>query len=294
MVKTTEVVWIVERFTTEDDEITATEIQYRLKRDHQLIVSTSSIRKVHQKLGWKYGRARFCPLIREVNWEKRFLQAIQWQDAAETFDDVIFMDETTVELERHTKYSFRKQGHSAMKPRPKHPYKIHAWGAISKRGPGPLVVFTGTLRKGFFQEEIIRKVVVPYISWEFPDGHHFFQDNDPKHTASASLIASQGTNWVRTPPESPDMNPIEMVWHSLKHYIRRVAKLTTKIELQWGIEEFWRTKLTMRACQRYIGHLGKVIHEVVERKGLPTGIAKRRVIYSELQAASPPPHSIES
>ena len=42
-----------------------------------------------------------------------------------------------------------------------------------------------------------------------------------------------------TPPESPDLNPIENMWHELKEYIRREVKPRTKDELVEGIKEFW-------------------------------------------------------
>jgi transposase len=38
-----------------------------------------------------------------------------------------------------------------------------------------------------------------------------------------------------TPPESPDLNPIECVWHEMKHYLRKYAKPKTKAELEQGI-----------------------------------------------------------
>ena len=41
------------------------------------------------------------------------------------------------------------------------------------------------------------------------------QDNDPKHTSrrAATFFEEEGVHWWRTPPESPDMNPIENLWH---------------------------------------------------------------------------------
>ena len=41
--------------------------------------------------------------------------------------------------------------------------------------------------------------------------------------------------------ESPNLNPIEYVWHELKEYLRWVVKLTTKDRLISGIKEFWGT-----------------------------------------------------
>ena len=44
-----------------------------------------------------------------------------------------------------------------------------------------------------------------------------------------------GVNWWRTPPKSPDLNPIESVWHELKEYLRREIKPANKSELIDGI-----------------------------------------------------------
>ena len=48
----------------------------------------------------------------------------------------------------------------------------------------------------------------------FADGHRFWQDNDPKHTSkfAQGYFKQKNINWWQTPPESPDLNPIEKVW----------------------------------------------------------------------------------
>ena len=51
------------------------------------------------------------------------------------FDDVIWTDETTVQIETHKHYCYRKGQRSRTKPRPKHPTKVHVWAGISKKVP---------------------------------------------------------------------------------------------------------------------------------------------------------------
>lgn len=98
------------------------------------------------------------------------------------------------------------------------------------------------------------------------------QDNDPKHTSRAAqhFFATHSINWWRTPPESPDMNPIENLWHELKEFIRREVKPKNKEELIEGIELFWDS-VDINKCHRYINHLKKVLPRAIEVSGEPTG-----------------------
>lgn len=56
-------------------------------------------------------------------------------DNNDTFEVVIWSDETSVQLEFHRRHQFRKVNQPPkLKARPKHPVKVHVWAAISKRG----------------------------------------------------------------------------------------------------------------------------------------------------------------
>ena len=160
-----------------------------------------------------------------------------------------------------------------LKPRPKHPIKVHVWGGISKKGPTQVCIFEGVMDATLYCN-ILQQTLVPFLQDKFPEPcmHRFMQDNDPKHTSRAAqqFFAQTGINWWRTPPESPDMNPIENLWHELKEFIRRVVKPRTKEELVSGIARFWST-VDQHKCRRYIGHLRKVLPKAIETHGGPTG-----------------------
>ena len=106
----------------------------------------------------------------------------------------------------------------------------------------------------------------------FTDGHRLMQDNDPKHTSllGKETMASNAINWRKTPPESPDLNPIENLWHQLKDHLRRRVKPRNLEDLLGGIAEFWKL-LTPDKCVRYIDHIQRVLPAVVEREGRASG-----------------------
>ena len=121
--------------------------------------------------------------------------------------------------------------------------------------------------------EILEEALIPSMQRLFGDNQYLFmQDNDPKHTSKLAqeYFARNRIEWWRTPPESPDLNPIENLWHELKEYLRRVVKPMTKDQLVQGIGQFWKT-VTVTKCRKYIGHLHKVIPKVIELQGAASG-----------------------
>ena len=253
-----------------DDETTAKELQQHLK-NKGWDASLTSILRWRLQLGWTSKGTRYCQMIRDANKEKR----LQWakENVKEmNFENVIFTDETRVQKETHRRTCYFKHGRKPRyKPRPKHPFKLHVWGEISVHGRTSIFIFHGRMNAQLFVS-ILDQTLVPFIREVYPDGHHFQQDNDPKHCSrlASRLYEDRGINWWPTPPESPDLNPIENLWHELKEYIRRVAKPKVKEECIAGINNFWDTVIVEK-CERYIGHLRKVVPEVIKCEGGATG-----------------------
>ena len=80
-------------------------------------------------------------------------------------------------------------------------------------------------------------------------------------TKVVEVFAQSGINWCRAPPESPDLNPIENLWHKLKKYIRCEVKPCNKSELE-----------SVQKCCKYINHFQNVISHVIDLlKGAATG-----------------------
>lgn len=223
-------------------------------------------------MGWVCTRPRYCQLVREANKLKRKKWCQEQIKNKERFDDVIFTDECSVQLDHHGRLCFRKEKQPrALKQRAKHPAKIHLWGGISTRGATRLVMFKGTMN-AIKYGKIVETGLVPFVKAYFPAGHRLQQDNDPKHSSKyiRRLFKFHGIYWWKTPPESPDLNPIENCWGSLKQYLRNTYKPTNLDELMEGIEKFWQS-LTPDVCRKYIQRLQKVMPKAVAVDGNPSG-----------------------
>ena len=171
----------------------------------------------------------------------------------EDFQNVIFTDESNIQLETHAKLCFRKHKQPRkLKPRAKLPVKLHIWGGISCRGATKIIMFTGIMNAERLSQ-ILEAGLLPFIRDKFPDGHRLYHDNDPKHASGhiEKFFSRNHVKWWPTPPESPDLNPIELIWGSLKQYLRQSYKPKNITELKNGIQMF-RNTLTPDVCRKYI------------------------------------------
>ena len=135
---------------------------------------------------------------------------------------MIWTDESSVMLDPYSQRCYRKIGKPRKhKPRAKHPAKVHVWGGISPRGATPVVLFTAIMTSTKYVR-ILEAGLIPFINEVFPDSHRFQQDNDPKHCSkyTRKKLVEYSINWWPTPAESPDCNPTENVWASMKAFLR--------------------------------------------------------------------------
>ena len=73
---------------------------------------------------------------------------------------------------------------------------------------------------------ILDAALVPFIQSTYPDNHRLFLDNDLKHTSHwvQWYFEENGIHWWLSPPDRPDINPIELIWGFMKETIRNSYK----------------------------------------------------------------------
>ena len=271
---TKEIADYMNRMLEQDDELTASEMHRLIAKRFSVRIPASTIRRfLRLNLKWVVVRARTGPMISDKNKKKRSEFARKCIADKDTFDDVVWTDESSVQLVRHTRNVRVKVGKERnFKPTPKHAVKVHVWAGISKRGATKICIFDQIMNAEVYVD-ILKDCLVPFLQEKFPDGHRFMQDNDPKHTSrlAKAYIQEQGINWWCTPASSADINPIERVWAELKHYIARRVKPLTKADLVRGILQFWSRRMGSAKCKRYIQHTHKVLPKVVAKNGCITG-----------------------
>ena len=183
----------------------------------------------------------------------------------EMFSDVIFTDQSSVMLEAHRKQCYRRtEEPRKLQPRPKHPVKVHVWGGISKRGATSVAIFTGIMTATRYTD-YLECALLPFTQEVLPDGQQF---HDPKHCArhTKAFFSANNINLWLTTPESPDLNPIENVWGSMKKFLCNKYKPR-------GLEDLTRNFGTSSPakCTRYLNHLNRVMPVVIEKAGGPSG-----------------------
>ena len=136
------------------------------------------------ELGWIRTRPKYFQLVQAANKEKRLIWCNERLAEKDTFHDVIWSDECSIQLDQHVRLCFRKSKQQcSLKPKPNHPPKVHIWAGISSRGATLVCVFKGIMNSTRYCE-ILESPLLPFLKASFPPGHQFQQDNDPKHTSN--------------------------------------------------------------------------------------------------------------
>ncbi|MBM6387756.1 MAG: transposase [Paenibacillus sp.] len=154
---------------------------------------------------------------------------------------------------------------------------IMMWGCITYDGPGyACQIYDGNMKKEDYIH-ILSTTLKDTMEWYGynPKAIYFQQDKDPKHTSKATKTWLNenkfNTDWTYSwPSQSPDLNPIEHIWHHLKLKLSSYPTKAVGVHELWErVEEQWAT-FTKEDCQRYIDSMPKRIEAVIKAKGGPT------------------------
>jgi len=242
-------------------DATAVEIRRSIKEP----ISPRTLRRYRRALGFKpvKGKPKTPLTCKHMATRKEWCRQYKNDD----LDNVIWTDEKPFVLGKRRRSLWQGPG----EPRPEYikwktPVKVMIWGGVSKRGKTTLHFVSGTINALRYVDILQRHLVGPG-SRMFPHGFVLQQDRATPHTAklTSKWLDQKNIPHFLTPPNSPDLNPIELIWNIME---ARVAKRSpaTKEELVAAIKREWQ-RISQEEINGCILHSQKLRAPVVHRNG---------------------------
>ena len=155
----------IDNAMSQDDELSCPKLHILLKEAFpDLEVSMTTVKRARRELGWVAKKTRYCALISSNNQEKRVEWCKKQQESGDLeFENVVWTDECTVQLESHRRIAFHKKGEPVKyKMKPKHPPKVNIWAGISHRGATKVVIFSGIMTATRYVD-ILEADLLPFL-----------------------------------------------------------------------------------------------------------------------------------
>ena len=233
-----------------------------IKNKLNLPVSIECIRLYLVSSGFRRKRPEGKLALTQEHINNRLSFAREWVTSP-YLADIIFTDESSVWLHDNNHEGWFHVSSSHELSIDKHCGKIQVFGAIN--------LMVGKVFLWTFQEylktplmiEILRDGLIPQGDHYFPEGWWLAHDNGPqfKSHETQQFLRQSSPYLLNWPAKSPDLNPIEHVWHLLKQQVRKCLPQTLE-ELEAAIQEEWEKiddTVLSNLCESFQAKLEKCI-----------------------------------
>lgn len=241
-------------------------------------VSTALIKKKLNKNGLVGRVAARKPLLRQQNVAKRLAWAKYHKDWTITqWKKVLWSDESKFEIfgghrrvfvRRYDGERFHKK---CIVPTVKHGGgSVMVWGCFGGDKVGDLIKIEGIMDQKAYHN-IIQRHVLPSGKKIYRGGYTFMQDNDPKHTSKLNknylktLEERKELKMMDWPPQSPDLNPIELLWEELDRRVRELQP-TSAADLWKILQECWEN-ITPETLMKLVKRMPRLCRAVIKNRG---------------------------
>jgi transposase len=155
--------------------------------------------------------------------------------------------------------------------------RVMIWSCIGLGWKGPIVVLDypggkgGGMTAKRYQEQVLEAVVKKlYADLEKKlGGIHFQHDGAASHRAKSTQrwLEQHNIRLLFHPTSSPDLDPIERVWHELKRRLRKRNHIPTSLEeLKRAVQEVWE-EIPQEFIDKQIHKMPECVTAVLKAKG---------------------------
>ena len=141
---------------------------------------------------------------------------------------------------------------------------------MSVNGVGNLIFIDGIMDKNVYLNILKINIKENAQKMGLENDFYFQQDNDPKHTAWVvrMWLLYNAPKMLVTPPQSPDINPIEHLWSYLEEKIR-LHSITSRETLKAALMQEW-DRIPKDYCQKLVKSMPKRLAAIKAANGYPT------------------------
>ena len=207
-------------------------------------VSHETIRKIAGSSGLRYRLRRRKPKLTPAQKEARVKFASQHR-SRRFWSNVIFTDEKYFRVGEGQR-GFWMEDDEEPEPLPtqSHPPSFMVWGGFCRRGVIPLYSVAQGLKLDApsYQQILDTQLIRPANRWFVQKSNwKLLQDNAPPHSAFSTKhwLSEHHINAIFPwPANSPDLNPIENLWHivaerAAKHEPQNLEELRQAVKQEW-------------------------------------------------------------
>lgn len=284
--KTTEVITITIEETINNPRLSGSALQIIIAAQTGITISVPKILEIRKEAGFYFSPPKVMPILNELNIKKRINFCYSILKHREIIPFIGFTDESRFCMGNDRRWVWIRRGEfneKAYVEKEKYPISIMVWGMIAFAYKSKLLFVENTLDACRYIDLLKDNGVLEDAIETFGDQFKFQQDGAPVHTAKKAMryLTQRCDVIVNWPPNSPDLNVIEMIWAIMKAVLAEERPKTAD-EFKIKVSEVWNqisidttiknlvNSFTMR-CYLCLENEGKCINHLIKHNmGVPT------------------------
>lgn len=256
----------------------AVQLANQLERLNKIKVSSQTVRRALKKSDWKAITKQKKPKLSGKNKEARLDFAKKYKKwTVKQWEKVVWSDETKINRlgSDGRQYAWIKLGQQRNSRHYKGTTKfgggsLMLWGCMTAKGVGYATRIDGGLDAELYTAILDEELLESLWYYDLEVKNIIFQhDNDPKHLSKKAQkwIKDNDIKVLKWPSQSPDLNPIEHIWHYLKRQLKKYEKEPDSIDELWlRVEKEWNAIPTTE-CTKLIESMPRRIAAIIKAKG---------------------------